>query len=100
MRMKLKYSSKDEKNKKTEEFEYEYLEKKNSLETILSLVFGVIQALPILWKIVVKIVELIMNRLFYYCCNNRFFIMFWDRNIIKPPAMRVRAEEAIALRKK
>ena len=28
------------------------------------------------------------------------FIMFRDRNIIKPPAMRVRAEKAIALREK
>ena len=29
-----------------------------------------------------------------------FLIMFRGRNIIKPPAMRVRAEEAMALREK
>ena len=32
--------------------------------------------------------------------NYRVFIMFRDRNRIKPPAMRVRPEKAIALREK
>ena len=29
-----------------------------------------------------------------------FFVMFWDRNVIKTPAMRGRDEEAVALREK
>lgn len=77
--MKIKYSYKEEKNKKAKKFEFETSKDKNELIEILELVCSIIAILPILFQFVVKIVELITNRLFYYCFNNRIFIL--ERNL-------------------
>lgn len=76
--MKIKYSYKEENNKKTKRFEFETSKDKKEFIEILGLVCSIISILPILYKFVVKIVELIMNRLSYYCFNNRIFIL--ERN--------------------
>lgn len=74
MKMEFKYSSKKEKKQKTKELEFRCSNENNCLELILKIILALITSLPVLYKIVVKIVELKMNGLFYYFHNNRIFI--------------------------
>lgn len=74
MKMEFKYSSKKEKKQKTKKLEFRYSDENNCLELILKIILALITSLPVLYKIVVKIVELKTNGLFYYFYNNRIFI--------------------------
>ena len=82
MKMHMKYSSKDEKKKKSRELIFKYEDNKFTFEIILVNVLKFVATLmtsATFTEIVVKIVKLIMNRSFYYCCNNRIFAFLWRK---------------------
>lgn len=73
MDFKFKYLSKDKKKKKERQIELEYSNDKSYFEIFLNVIVVLLTSATFL-GFVVKVVELIMNGSFYYCCNNRIFI--------------------------
>lgn len=73
MNSRIKYSAEKNKSDKKTNFEFHFSKK----DFLLVLIFHSLVKLLInesFLNFVVKIVKLLLNRPFYYFCNNRFFI--------------------------
>ena len=75
MDLKFKYLSKDKKKKKERQIQLEYSNDITFSEIFLNAIVVLLTSATFL-GFVVKIVKLIMNRSFYYFCNNRIFIFY------------------------
>lgn len=72
---KIKYSSEKNKKQTKRKFEISYSKTDFLLVLLLQLLVKLLTNENFL-EFVVTIVELILNRLFYYFCNNRIFVFY------------------------